>query len=65
LIVRDDEPTEQLRKLSMYYTESYGNEVNFLKEGIFTAGKKWYTQANLCEAKILIAFSGFNEDGDA
>jgi hypothetical protein len=42
IIVIDDEPNDTLRYLSIYYTEQYGNEVSFLKEGIFTAGKKWY-----------------------
>ena len=41
IIVIDDEPNDILRNLALYYTEQFGNEVCFLKEGIFSAGKKW------------------------
>lgn len=36
-----------------------------MKEAIFTAGKKWYHQANLKEARIVFAFSWFDEKGNA
>jgi hypothetical protein len=36
LIVSDNEPSEFMVDMAFFYTEEYENEVNFLKEGIFT-----------------------------
>ena len=41
LIVSDNEPSEFMVDMAFFYTEQYENEVNFLKEGIFTQSQKW------------------------
>lgn len=49
--------------MSIYYTDYVGNEFTYLKESIFAENKRWYSQSNLKEAKILFAFSWQEDDG--
>lgn len=61
IIVKDQEPSENLRTMAIYFTDLQGNEMVFLKDSIFSQTKKWYKLANLKQAKILFAFSWFGE----
>jgi hypothetical protein len=59
-----------MRMQAIYYTEKHDNEIVFLKDHIYSQGKKWYKKSNLKEAKIIFAFSkecdnefeGFEQD---